>query len=805
MKVTLSWLKDHLETTADVAALSARLTALGLEVEAVSDRGAALAAFTVAHVISAEKHPNADKLRVCMVDTGRETIQVVCGAPNARAGMKGVFAPAGATIPASGTVLKKGVIRGVESNGMLCSEREMGLSDEHAGIIELPEDAPVGQPFAAVAGLDDPLLTLSLTPDRADCAAIRGLARDLAAAGLGALKPLVCTPVPGVFPSPVGVTLAPAVTADGACPLFVGRYIRGVRNGPSPAWLQDKLKAVGLRPISILVDVTNYLTLDIARPLHVFDADKLTGDICVRFARAGETLTALNGKTYTLDPTMTAIADDAGVLGLAGIIGGESTGCQDETVNVFIEAALFDSVRTGATGRRLGVDSDARYRFERGVDPDAVFNGMERATRLILDLCGGTPSALVVAGSVPNWQRQQRLRPDRVQTLGGTDVPVSEQIRILQDLGFVLVSEAEEAGTDPSLTFTIPSWRPDVQGEADLVEEILRVHGYDAIPVTPLPRLSVLTRPAVTPSQRRTGFLRRVLAGRGLNEAVTWSFLATATAAPFGGVPEALRLRNPISSDLDGMRPSLLPNLLHAAGRNADRGYPDARLFEVGPEFRSADPAGQVLVAAGVRCGQTPRHWMEPTRPVDVYDAKADALAVLEAAGAPVANLQITSDAPPWYHPGRSGVVRLGPTVMARFGELHPAVLEALDVKGAAVGFEVYPDSIPHPKKKAGTAKPLLTLSPFQPVIRDFAFRVLAGVEAEAVARAVRGADKALIREVSVFDAYQGKGVEPGYKSLAVAVTVQPVDKPLIEADLEAVAGKIVAAVAKATGGSLRR
>lgn len=802
MKFTLSWLKDHLETDASLDQITEKLTALGLEVEGVHDRSKELAPFRVAHVVSAEKHPDADKLRVLMVDTGAGTLQVVCGAPNARAGMKGVFAPEGTYVPGSDITLKKGVIRGVESNGMMCSKRELKLSDEHEGIIELPDDAPVGAGFADYAGLNDPVIDINLTPDRADCAGVRGIARDLAASGMGTLKPLTAghldtTAVEGRFASPIGVTIA----APEACPLFVGRYIRGVKNGPSPKWLQDKLVSIGLRPISALVDITNYLTFDAARPLHVFDADTVKGNITVRLGREGETLAALNGKEYALDGAMTVVADDERAEALAGIVGGEPTGCTETTVNVFVEAALFDPVRTAQTGRRLGIDSDARYRFERGVDPAAVFAGMERATRLILELCGGEPSELVVAGAEPDWKRSLSLRPGRVAALGGVDLPRDRQVQILMDLGFTV--EGEDA--DGRLRFGVPSWRADVHGEADLVEEVLRVHGFDAIPATPLPRETVLTRPALTLKQRRVALAKRTLAGRGLSEAVTWSFLSGPVAELFGGGEPGLRLVNPISSDLDVMRPSILPNLIQAAGRNADRGYADVRLFEVGAAFRTPAPDGQDSVAAGIRAGAAvPRHWAEKARGVDVFDAKADALAVLEAAGAPTANLQVTTDAPGWYHPGRSGVLRLGPTVMARFGEIHPSVLETLGVKGPVVGFEVMLDAVPLPKKKGGTAKPMVQLSAFQPVERDFAFVVDRKVEADKILRAVKGADKALVKDVAVFDVYEGPGVGEGRKSVAVSVTYQPTTATLTDEAIEAVGQKIVAAVVKATGGSLR-
>lgn len=797
MKFTLSWLKEHLETDAPLDEISRRLTMLGLEVEGIEDRAKALAPFRIAHVVSAEKHPDADKLRVCMVDTGdgAAPLQVVCGAPNARAGIKVCFAPVGTTVPASGMVLKKGVIRGVESNGMMCSERELELSDEHNGIIELPEDAPVGASFAAYMGLGDPVIDIALTPDRADCAGVRGVARDLAAAGLGTLKPLAADPVPGTFPSPITVT-----TETPGCPYYVGRSFRGVKNGPSPKWLQDKLRAIGLRPISALVDITNLVTFDVARPLHAFDADKVTGNIVVRMGRAGETLKALNGKDYAIDDAMVVIADAAGPEALGGIIGGEPSGCTEETTAVFLEAALFDPLRVAATGRRLGIDSDARYRLERGVDPEAVVSGIEMASRLILELCGGEASELVFAGAVPEWRRTITLRPTRLKALGGIDLAVDEQVRILADLGCTLTPN-----TDGTFAVVPPSWRADIHGEADLVEEILRVHGYDFIPATPMDRAGTVTKPAVDARQRRTVTARRALAARGLSEAVTWSFLSTEVAGLFGAAHDGLVLVNPISSDLTVMRPSVLPNLIQAAGRNADRGFADAGLFEVGPAYRTPDPDGQDQIAGGVRAGKAvSRHWAEKERAVDAYDAKADALAVLEAAGAPAGNLQITTDAPGWYHPGRSGTLRLGPTVLGWFGEVHPAILESLKVKGPVVAFEVFLDKVPAPKKKGGTARPLLTLSAFQPVERDFAFVVDRGVEADRIVRAVKGADKALITGVGVFDIYDGAGVGEGRKSVGVTVTLQPTAATLTEPEIDAIGQKIVAAVVKATGGSLR-
>ncbi len=801
MKFTLSWLKAHLETGASLAELTERLTMLGLELESVEDRAAKLKPFVVGYVVEARPHPDADRLRVCVVDTGRDRVQVVCGAPNARSGMKGVFAPVGTVIPGTGLELKSGVIRGQASNGMLCSAREMGLGDDHEGIIELADDAPVGQPFAPLFGLDDPVIDVAITPNRPDCLGVRGIARDLAAAGVGRLKPRVIESVPGRFASPVGVRLDFAPEAASACPYFVGRYIRGVSNGPSPKWLQDRLLAVGLRPISRLVDITNFFTLDMSRPLHVFDADTLAGSITVRLARAGERVLALNGKEYELVGSETVIADEDGALALGGVVGGESSGCSDKTANVFVEAALFDPIRTAATGRMHQIPSDARYRFERGLDVAAVVEGMEAATQMIVDLCGGEASQLVIAGEAPEWRRRYTLRPDRVHSLGGVDVPREESKRVLVALGFEVHDE-----DDGALAVTPPSWRGDVEGEADLVEEVTRVWGYDRIPAIPLVREGTLPIAALTPSQRRVRDAKRALAGGALLEAVTFSFMSSAHARLFGADNPALRLANPISAELDVMRPSVLPNLILAAQRNADRGYPDSAVFEVGPIFRDDTPSGQSMVATGLRAGQSgPRHWAAAPRSVDAFDAKGDVFGLLSALGLAVDNLQITADAPSWYHPGRSGMVRLGPkTVLAQFGELHPGVLRELDAKGPMAGFEIFLDLLPAPRSKGSRARPLLKPSPFQPVERDFAFVLDAGVPAEQLVRAAKSVDRNLITAVGVFDVYQGKGVPAGKKSLAITVRLQPTTRTLTDAEIDAVGQRIVAAVAKATGATLR-
>jgi phenylalanyl-tRNA synthetase beta chain len=798
MKTPLGWLKTHLDTDAALEAIVQTLVMGGLEVESVENRAKDLAGFVIGRVVDAKPHPNADRLKLLQVDAGKGVVEVVCGAPNARAGLVGVFAAPGVTIPRNGMVLKVGEIRGVKSNGMMCSGYELKLSEDHEGIIELPAELTPGASFVTAMGLDDPVLDVKVTPNRADCLGVRGIARDLAAAGLGRLKPLEAAPVAGKFPCPITVRL------DGpdhkACPLFLGRLIRGVTNKPSPRWLQDRLTAIGLRPISALVDVTNFLTYDLDRPLHVFDAAKLQGNLVLRGALPGETLEALNGKAYALDPEMTVIADQAGAQSLGGVIGGARTGCTEATRDVFIEAALFDPVRTAATGRKLGLQSDARYRFERGIDPEFTAPGMEIATRLILELCGGEPSAVTIAGEVPDWRRRYHLRENRVESLGGVVISSTDQRRILEDLGCKLESAPGGFAVEP------PSWRGDIEGEADLVEEILRIRGYDSIPAVPLVRDTVLPKPALSPAQRRVTLVRRSLAARGLVEAVTFSFMAKAQAELFDGGGAALTLANPISAELDVMRPSVLPNLLTAAQRNADRGYPNGALFEIGPLYRDDTPEGQWQMATGIRAGRTGvKRWDDPGQAVDAFLAKADASAALAAAGVALESLQVASEAPAWYHPGRAGTLRQGNKPLAHFGELHPGVLDRLGVAGPAVGFEVFLDAMPAPRARQSRAKPLLALSPFQPVERDFAFVVEESVPAETVLRTARGVDRKLVAEVRLFDVYRGKGVEDGKKSLAITVVLQPQEATLTEDAIEAFSKKLIAAVEKASGGRLRR
>ena len=810
MKFTLSWLKNPLETDASLDAVVEKLTMLGLEVEGVEDPARKLEVFSVAKVLEAGPHPDADKLQVLKVEALVEgevkQLQVVCGAPNARAGMTGVFAPPGATIPVNGMVLKPTKIRGVESNGMMCSERELELSDEHEGIIDLKGDWKVGTPAAEVLGRNDPVIEIAITPNRPDCLGVYGVARDLAAAGLGRLLEGDLTSVEGKFESPLGIELDFPADAASACPVFAGRLIRGVKNGPSPEWLQTYLKAVGLRPINALVDITNFISLDRARPLHVYDAAKLKGNIRARLGRKGETLLALDGKTYEMGPHFTVIADDEKVLGLGGVMGGEESGSTEETTDVFVESAYFDPYRTARTGRDTGIVSDARYRFERGVDPEFVLPGLELATKMILDMCGGEPSNVVVAGKVPDTSKMIEFDPARIEKLTGLSLPKSEAVTILTALGFGV----SDAGA--LLSVTVPSWRPDIDGAADLVEEVVRVHGLSEVKSTPLPRLHAVAKPVLSPRQRRERTARRALAARGLVEAVNWSFIAEREAGLFGGgnATPALKLANPISAEMSHMRPSLLAGLIAAAGRNMARGVSDVAMFEVGQQFESDEPSGQVLAATGLRRGTARpqgagRHWQGKAGPVEAMDAKEDAVALLSALGAPVASFQIAADAPSWYHPGRSGVFRLGPkNIIGYFGELHPRVLDAMDVAGPIAGFEIFPDAIPEPKRKATRAKPPLDMSDLQPLRRDFAFVVAESVTADQVIRAARGADKKLITDVSLFDVFEGGSLGEGQKSLAIEVTLQPVEKTLTDEEIDAVSKKIVAAVEKATGGTLR-
>ncbi|GBR00789.1 phenylalanine--tRNA ligase subunit beta [Acetobacter oeni] len=819
MKFSLSWLHDHLETSATVEEICNALNRIGLEVEHVEQQGAQLEPFCTARILEAVQHPNADRLRVCKVDAGPEhgEVQVVCGAPNARPGIAVIFAPPDTFIPGSGITIKPGKIRGEASGGMLCSLRELGLGEETDGIAELPEDTLPGQSYADFAGLDDTVIEIGVTPNRGDALAVYGIARDLAAAGLGELRPFLADTVEGTFPSAVSWN----ITCPEACPWVLGRTIRSVRNGPSPKWLRDKLESVGLRSISTLVDITNLFTIDLGRPLHVFDTNRIKGDVLTICRGAGESIRALDGKDYIVTSEDCVIADGAGVQSIAGIMGGAATEVRDETTDVFIECALFDPVHIALTGRRLGISSDARYRFERGVDQAMPVAALEAATRLIMDLCGGEASEVVSAGAQPHWQRDARLRFERIVSLGGLAVEPDEAVKILGHLGFEVRSSNEDA-----VTVSVPSWRNDVaqpvvldpaptltpdqcmelenavariEPECDLIEEVLRITGLDKVPPQALPPVSVVPGASVSPARARIARLRRVLATRGLMETIGFSFVAHDEAAKFGDAPESLRLLNPIAADLDQMRPTPLPGLLMAARRNDARGWPDLGLFEIGAGFTEN---GQATIAAGLRSGHTPRQPGGGGEPMTFMAAKADVVDILQSLGVSADALTVTSDAPGYYHPGRSGVFRLGPkTVLATFGELHPSLVQNAGFDAPVVAFEVFPDRIGDPKRRRKAAP---NLSVLQPLRRDFAFLVANDVPVETILRAARGAERKLVTGVSLFDIYEGSKLPEGQKSVGIEVTLQPQDTSLTDAEIEKISDKIVAAVMKATNGTLR-
>ncbi|MFD1332159.1 phenylalanine--tRNA ligase subunit beta [Methylopila musalis] len=804
MKFSLSWLKEHLGGDADLGLVTDTLTRVGLEVEDVEDKAGELSAFVVGHILDATRHPNADKLQVCSVDVGKGApLQVVCGAPNARAGLKVVFAAPGTVVPSSGVKLGASEIRGVASAGMLCSAKELGLSDESEGILELPADSPVGRPFAPLVGLDDPVIEIAVTPNRPDCLGVHGVARDLAAAEIGELREPSIRAVRGGFPCPVAVRFDFGDTEPLAA-FFALRLVRGVTNAASPEWMRRRLASVGSKPINALVDVTNYLSFDRARPLHVFDAAKVTGDLVVRRARAGETLVALDGKTYALDATMCVIADDAGPQAIAGVMGGLATGCDETTTDVLIESALWDPLSVARTGRALNLNSDARHRFERGVDPAFALPGLELATQLVLDICGGEASEIATAGEVPERDLIIDVPVSEVKRLTGLALTPAEVKAPLSLLGFWVTGQGE------NLKVAVPSWRPDVSGKADIVEEVVRIVGLDRLVATPLPA-AFGSGPKLSPVQRRARVARRTLAARGLVEAVTWSFVSRAQADAFGGSKPELALANPIAADLSDMRPSLLPGLIAAAQRNADRGLPDTALFEAGQVFWGDRPEDQKIAAAGLRRGTAKargagRHWGEAAAAVDAFDAKGDALAVLAGLGLQPSAVQIAQGAAPaWFHPGRSAALQLGPkVVLGAFGELHPRTLQALGVSGPLVGFELILDALPQPKAKPTRAKPPFEGSAFQPLSRDFAFVTDRDTPAGELIRAALAADRKLVTRVDLFDRYEGPGVPEGKVSLALAVTLQPRDKTLTDAEIEEVAARIVAQVSKATGATLR-
>ncbi len=792
MKFSLSWLKEHLDTDADMQAVADCLNRIGLEVEGIENPADTLSAFRIAKVISAAPHPQADKLQVLSVDAGGEPLQVVCGAPNARAGMLGVFGPAGAVVPANGMLLKVAAIRGVESNGMMCSIAELELGDDHDGIIELPDDAPVGQVYADWAGLDDPVIDVSITPNRQDCMGVRGIARDLAAAGLGTLKPLgdvykidLSAPLEGSDPAPI------VRTDDAAgCPAFYAQSVSGVRNIDSPEWMRAKLKAIGQKPISALVDITNFLSIDLGRPLHVYDRAKLNGALVARKAVDGEQLVALNGKIYTLDASMTVIADDAMVHDIGGIMGGEHSGVSEDTTDVLIECAFFDPEHIARTGQKLGLTSDARQRFERGVDPAFLENGLAIATKLVLDLTGGTASAITRVGQAPVTPRIFSYDTDYCRRLGGVDVAPEEQRSILERLGFSVTSD---------WSINVPSWRRDVDGPADIVEEIVRMIGLDNIVSVPLPRADGVAKPTATPAQSLERKVRRAAAARGLNEAINWSFLPQKAADAFGG--GAWSLANPISEDMKVMRPSLLPGLLSAAQRNMDRGASSVRLFEIGRRyFMGADGASDERATAGIVLAgdRSARNWATgKAARFDAFDAKAEAIALLKAAGVATDNLLVMDDAGAHYHPGQSATLRMGPkTILAAFGTVHPATAKAFDLDGSVVAAEIFLDAIPL-KKASGFMRPAFTPPALQAVTRDFAFLVAQSMPANDLLRAIKGTDKDNIVAVRLFDRFVGQGVPEGQVSLAVEVTLQPTEKSYSDDELKAISDKVIAAATK--------
>lgn len=807
MKFTLDWLKEHLDTTASVDQIGTALTSVGLELEGVENQSKALSAFVVAHVVSSERHPNSDHLNICKVDAGTgELIDVVCGAPNCRTGLKSVFAFPGTYIPGKDFELKAGVsIRGAPSNGMLCSAAELELSNDHDGIIELPADAPIGEKYVDYAGINGVVFDIAITPNRGDATGVYGVARDLAAFGLGTLKQTDMSAVPSKGKSPIAPL--PQIFADDepkTIRKFAGRYIRGVRNGPSPDWLQQRLRAVGLRPINTIVDITNLVSLGWGRPLHAYDADKIVGAPLLRNAKPGEAFDALDNKVYALDETMTVIADDAGPLCLGGIMGGIRSGVTEGTTNVFMECASWDPELVARTGRKTGIVSDARYRLERSVDPALTEPGLELATRLVLELCGGEPMEPAISGEdmFPNTIVEFPLR--EVGRLTGLDLGAARIEAILTSLGFVL------SGNGETRTVKVPSWRPDVTQKADLVEEVMRMVGVDNVPVEPLPRLNHVAQRMLTNIQNRRRIARRALAARGLDEAVTWSFIPHAEAVRFGGGQESLQLANAIASDMTDMRPSLLPGLLAAARRNANRGTADLALFEVGQVFLSDAPDGQHTYATGIRTGTARldgagRRWNGKAEAVGVFDAKADLGALLDALGLDIDKVQIFAEPAPWSHPGRGGRIALNPKVtLGWFGELHPAWAAELDIEGPVVAFELDLDALPEARKKATRTKPALTLSGLMPLSRDFAFVVDKGVSAAAILKAARGADKGLIADVNVFDVFEGSHVGDGKKSVAIEVTLQPLDKTLTDEEIDKVSASVVAAVTKASGGVLR-
>ncbi|MDR3325901.1 MAG: phenylalanine--tRNA ligase subunit beta [Rhodospirillaceae bacterium] len=798
MKFTISWLKRHLDINVDVEDIVKRLTMLGFEVESFDDFLTSLDGFVIGQVIEVIPHPNADSLQLCRVSIGSETLQIVCGATNVKIGLKVAVALPGSKIPATSKVLKKSNVRGIESQAMMCSDRELLIGENNFGIIELPSNAAVGERLSKAL---DPMIDVNITPNRTDCFCVRGIARDLEAAGIGKLRPLLLEPLKNTFASPINVSFDFPNTMNNACYLFAGRVIRGLHNGESPTWLKDLLNAVGLHSISALVDITNYFTLDLARPLHVFDASKLSGNIIVRSARSGEIFVALNGKEYELEYEMTVIADDIGPQSLAGVIGGDFTKVSSDTTDVFLESAYFDKFRTADTGKKLKIDNDTCRCFERGIDPNLVIDGMELATRMIIELCGGEASEPIIVGAVPSINNNKEIKfyPYLVEQLCGVTISENIMLQKLEALGCTIRKVKNFYLVMP------PYWRTDLKIEQDLVEEITRLHGYENIPTVALPRPETLS-PIVTTLQRRISWIRRNLAARGLVETVTWSFMSSDLASMFGEINPSLKLINPISSNLDLMRPSVLANLVIAVGHNAEHGLKNVALFELGPEFHGDREEDQKLVVSGIRSGHAVvRHWAETVRSVDIFDVKADIFDSIVASGGSIEGLHVIIDAPCWYHPGRSGTIKLGSNIIAVFGEIHPRILDSLDIKELVVGFELYIDALPSLRTRTNKNRTLLKISPLQAIERDFAFVVDNSVSADAVIRAAKSVDKALISDIILFDLYKDSSIGNDKKSLGIQVTIQPTKKTLTEIEIEEIATRINNAVNKATGGMLRK
>ena len=794
MKFTLSWLKEHLETTASLDTISETLTSIGLEVEEIINPAAKLDGFITARIDTVENHPDSDHLHLLAVNDGKQVYQVVCGAPNVKQGLIGIFAPEGTLIPLYNEKLTRAKIRGVESCGMMCAEDEIGIGQDHNGIIELPADTPIGMPAAQILNID-PVIEVSITPNRAECLGVRGIARDLAAAGLGKLKPLNIVKTPAKFANPIKIS----VECPQECPVYTGRYIRGVNNhAETPKWMKDRLNAIGLHSISPLVDITNYINYDLARPLHVFDADKLKGGITVRMAKQGEKFVALNEKEYELPDYALGICDDEGVQCLGGIMGGLEKGCSENTVNVLLECAAFKPECIAKTGRHLQIDSDSRYRYERWVDPKSNISGSDYATALILSICGGEASELTVVGSEDITPQVAYLRPERLETLIGMPVSAEKSMEILRNLGFEVSME------NGKIKAVSPSWRGDIEGEHDLVEEVVRMIGLDKIPAVTLPNAK-FPKEILTPIQHNVMIIKHELASRGMYETVTWSFADSEVAQYFRKGNEAILLQNPIVKELDEMRPSVLPNLLTAVKNNMARGYANLALFEVGPEFTGRHPTEQHTVATGIRAGQTAKKdWSASGRAYDVFDVKADALAVIAAAKGPYENPQITADAPSYYHPGRSGTIRLGKNVLAYFGEIHPSILKAMDIKTRVMAFEVNINNIPLPRQAHGKARKKLELSAFQPIDKDLAFVVNKDVSAAAIIAAAKNADREHITDVRIFDIYEGENLPQGKKSVAISLTFQPIEQTFTDKDIENLMNKAIVEVGKKTGGELR-